>query len=215
MVYNKITKAEELKFYPPTRLFLKEEMQERTVHTPQPNPIGGKIMNINNHVHKLLDHATRKPEKFTRIHRDNEGRYWMLRSQTRIPVIRLTATVFCKNTKIYNFDTSNSKQNQIAIIFKRDKELAIIDTGKNTFYFGGVDEREDEAKFTAVVRIVIDGEIRLILADTHSESLDIFSSDNEADGDATEALLNIMTGEIPKTQAVVQEVKEIENFSYC
>lgn len=172
-------------------------------------------MNIDNHVRKMLDLAARKPEKFTRIHCDDEGRYWMLRSQTRIPINRITVQIFSNNSNIYSFDTSNAEERQIAIIFKRDKELAIIDTEKNSFYFGGDDERKDEAKFTAVVRIVLDGEIRLILADTHSESLDIFSSDNEADGDATEAFLNIMTGEIPKTQAVVQEVKEIENFSYC
>lgn len=171
-------------------------------------------MNIDNHVRKMLDLATRKPEKFTRIHCDDEGHYWILRAQTRIPVIRLTATVFCKNTKIYNFDTSNSKQNQIAIIFKRDKELAIIDTEKNSFYFGGDDEREDEAKFTAVVRIVLDGEIRLILADTHSESLDIFSSDNEADGDATEALLSIMVGETKGVDRIEEVVKEIEDWSF-
>lgn len=172
-------------------------------------------MNIDNHVRKMLDLAARKPEKFTRIHCDDEGRYWMLRSQTRIPINRITVQIFSNNSNIYSFDTSNAEERRIAIIFKRDKELAIIDTEKNSFYFGGNDEREDEAKFAAVVRIVLDGEIRLILADTHSESLDMYSTDNEADGDATETILNLKKGDISQTTDMPQEVKEIEYFTFA
>lgn len=172
-------------------------------------------MNIDNRMYKMLDLATRKPEKFTRFQSDDEGHYFMLRAQTKIPVIRLIVTIFCKNAKIYNFDTSNEKQRQIAVIFKRDKELAIIDTEKNSFYFGGYDEGEDEAKFTAVVRIIFDGDIHLLIADSHSESLDMYSTDNEVDGDATEALFGILTNIKANAINEPKEVQPIEDFSFC